>query len=407
MVFPVDSQRVAAAYAEALVDFLASASKSGQSSRFLLIGYDELKPYLPGAIQRRFPSLQYQRPEDTGRVLEAFEGRKRSSERMLIHLSRKAIGRFASLITSFKVMDESVAEAIECSPFYKYQSRKDLCSPFDISRWLIEELARVSEDLTGSSRKWIPGGQRVLRRVEQSAQRYPSLRSILHPRNILQSLLALGDESSISVANFLRSLRLESLRHLEQVELDEVNLDEVDRSLQLDARMRRIYSACDTSFRNRLASMGLFLLEYTLLRCAEKEAPSVRFRRVLALLTSRVSGRRVYAEVGGSTYVLQASDISGLPLKFVFVVTKKIDDAKVNALEVLSKGGLQDLYDAWSKSDHMYSKMWQMKAIDMWQAPKSSLAIEVSFPDPLPLEAFRLGTGHSLTTEINKLLSGG
>lgn len=382
-----------------------SFASGSASSRFVFIGFEELRPYLPDLIVRKYPGTQYLRPEDSGRVLDAFEGRRHSSGKIIIHLSHGGIGRFASLVTSFRVVDDSVVQAIESDLLATSRLRKDVYTPFDVSDWIIEELPRVGEHLIGLPRNWLEGAQHILRGLQRIAEQYTSLKSFLHPRNILQSMLLLQNEPFVSVGSFMRSLHVESVAHLEEIELNKtVSIDDVYRSLQLDARMRRLYAACDTSFRNRLASLGLFLLEFMLVKCAEKENTHGKFRRILRSLVSRVGARRVYGCIGSSTQVLRSSAISGLPEKFVFVLRKRLEGEGEDVLKTLHDEALQDLCDAWSKSDEVYSKMWRMNAVELRHSPKSSLAVEVSFLHPLPLDVYKLGTGRSLGTEITELL---
>jgi hypothetical protein len=396
--------RLHQAYAEALIDFLSSVSERA-SPRFVFIGFEELMPYLPDLIAKKHPDTVYLRPEDSGKVLDAFEGRKHSSNRIIIHLSHREIGRFASLVTSFRVVDDSLGQAIESDLLRMSPLRKDVYTPFDVSNWIIGNLPKLGEHIMGSPRSWLEGAQCVLQGLEENAEKFASLKSFLHPKNILHSVLLLENERFVSVGSFMRSLHVESCTDLEKVELKkDVDVEEAYDCLELDARMRRLYASCDTSFRSRLASLGLFLLEFMLVKCAREEGAKGKFRRILRSLVSRVGTRRVYGSIGSSTQVLRSSAISGLPDKFIFVIRRRVDSGTEDVLKILHEGALQDLCDCWPRCDRVFSGMWSMDSFELSYSPTTSLAIAVSFPHPLLLDAYKLGTGRSLSAEIAELL---
>jgi hypothetical protein len=353
------------AYAHLLKEYLFY--QEANRPRFILLGFDDSRNEIRRELgKNKIPVIE---PELTGRLKEASLLRGKSEETCVIIISRRNLGKFASLITAFKVL----AEVINVERVFRENSR-DIHDLIDVSRWLIDRgLPNIGDFIESKIGKLqsstnYEGAKAILGEIWKIAREKPSFALWLHPRKISKSIVMAVNQSNkgkpISVAFFLRNLGIESKATLDNIPLfqkdglTEENLRELRATLFGYSKVLRHYVACDVSTQRRnLANLCFNHLRMMLCKLAKAESLSASKGKWTDIFCDfeyayREKGKtyKKYRVEPRGVRIRKRSFVSGLPICFnvPLVVTLK-EKGDRNALKEFMASGLDKMTQEYSK----------------------------------------------------------
>ena len=406
-------------YAYLITEYLSSVGDP--RPRFILLGFDDVHDPIRKQLSCR--GISVVEPERSGRLKEASLLRVKSSEPCVILISKRNLGKFASLVTSFKVLEEVVIADMPSS-----RETTDVYRLLDVSRWLIHEslssIIKYVEKKVGQLPVGIEYGgiQAVLDELWILANEKASFTEWLHPRRLIKGIVhAINKKHSghaVSVASFLRSLGVESKEKLETFVLfdslfcKEESLKELKTSLieystilrkcvtaDVPTQRRNLANICMNHLRNMLYNLANDELkkkgkdDWTGVFCDFEHAHSTKYRVV-----------RKYKVEPRGVRICGRSIVSGLPICFRVPIELGIEEkTDRNLLQELSKRKMDKIV---SKCSKLLSLRFSIKSLGLTQQAKS-LLVEFSLLqkngnivlDPL-LEGLK-----SPTPKINRLFA--
>jgi hypothetical protein len=351
-------------YALLIKEFIVSQGE--KHPRFVLIGFDSVRDELKRELEKT--AIQFVMPEHTGRLKEASLLRGKNEENCVVFVSRHNIGKFASLVTAFKILEE-VINAID----FSYENKTDLFDLIAISRFLISgKLATVGsfiqEKMGGAPSISYSRVECVLREILELAQRQNSFYAWLHPRRILSALITAynqhENDKEASIALFLRGLGIESSKDLEEIALFKKELlnDTEIKTLKVTllgfSRVLRYFLASDVaSQRRNIARLCHNQLRSFLYDLVQEELRSETGQKWTELFLDfefvfkekRRAQSKYQAEPRG-VHIQERSSVSGLP-KRVLVPLNVFprEESERNLLKEFANGVLDDIMKEYSK----------------------------------------------------------
>jgi hypothetical protein len=351
------------AYAYLITEYLLY--KEENRPRFILLGFDDVRSQIREKLeQKRIPVIE---PERTGRLKEASLLRGSSQEIGVILVSRQNLGKFASLVTAFKVLEE----VINVESFLK--SLSDVHDLIDVSKWLISSLGKIGSFIESKlgpppSETTYDGVKVVLNEILALTKRKPSFAEWLHPRRIIRGLVLAVDEKQkgklASVGSLLRSIGLESKAILNNVPIfrsdisDGKNLDELRITLNEYSRVLKSFIALSISSQRRnLANLCMNSLRMMLLELAKAESTSTsqgKWTEIFCDFEHAFKGRRKtikkYKVETRGVRIIKRSSVSGLPkcLHVPLEVTLEKNSER-NLLEEFWNGELDRVLQEYSR----------------------------------------------------------
>lgn len=352
-------------YAHLLAEYLSYVGAT--RPRFILLGFEDIR----GQIRQRFDDKDVLviEPEHSGRLKEASLLRSKSDRPCVILIGKKNLGKFASLVTAFKVLEEVVvADAIS------KRKMTDVHRLLDVSKWLIyERLGEVIEFIEEKvgkldTRITYGGIEVVLKELWTLANEKPSFAEWLHPRRLLKGLVHAANAQHagqvISLASFLRSMGIESKEKLENFALfdslicKEENLKELRVSLvEYSQILRKYVTANITNQRRNLANLLMNHLRDMLYRLAKDELKTTGlggWTEVFCDFEYAYSTRRrvirKYRVESKGVRILRRSSVSGLPTCFRVPLEVNVEEeVGRNLLQEFSDGKMEEIVKKCSK----------------------------------------------------------
>lgn len=405
------------AYAYLITEYLLYKEKN--RPRFILLGFDDVRRQIREKLeQKNVPVIE---PERTGRLKEAALLRSSSEEIGVILVSKQNLGKFASLITAFKVLQE----VINVENFSK--SPSDVHDLSDVSQWLINSLDKIGnfiESKVGAlpSEATYDGVRVVLNEILTLTKKKPSFAEWLHPRKIIRGLVLATNKQQrdkfTSVGFFLRNIGLESKAILNNVPIfrldisDTRNLDELRITLYSYSRVLKSFVALSVSSQRRnLANLCINCLRMMLFELAKAEFTSGligKWTEIFCDFEHAFKGRRKtikkYKVEPRGVRIIKRSSVSGLPkcLHVPLEVTLEKDSER-NLLKEFWIGELDRIMQEYSK---LHKLMFSIKPVTLLNHNKR-LIVEFTILEEdgnIVLDPFIEGL-KSPSSYINKLLA--
>lgn len=399
----------------------------GDKPRIILLGFSDVGNQVCQQFQET--KVQVIEPERTGRLKEASSIRKSEQPCMILIRSKKNLGKFASLVTAFKILDEvfiprTSAVNIPAGDVY------DLCS---MSIWLVNK--NVIRDICGfigaklsiSFQPVCDGIEIILSELKRIAMQRPSFIEWLHPRRISRGLVYAihrkHTSGATTVAFFLRSIGIEPKRKLEDVPLfstdikREENVKELKDTLLEYPKILRMYHACSVPRqRTNLANLCINHFRnvlYTLANCewSSKSISKwikalVEFERIKIVGTKKKRRKKKYRPISKGVRIYERSPVSGLPVRIQLPLEVDLENGGRNLLKELHDGELTTMLEEYSKVLKQEHVFFKLEPVDLANGD-SKLTIELSIFNQngdIVLDPFIDGS-KSPTRKINMLLT--
>jgi hypothetical protein len=387
----------------------------------MLLGFDDSRNEIRHELEKnKIPVIE---PELTGRLKEASLLRGESEEPCVIIISRRNLGKFASLITAFKVLEE----VINVERAFRENSR-DIHDLIDVSRWLIDRglpnIGDFIESKVGKlqSSTTYEAAKATLGEIWKIAREKPSFALWLHPRKISKSIAMAVNQSdkgkNISVAFFLRHMGIESKATLDNIPLfqkdalTEENLRELRTTLFAYSKVLRHYVACDISSQRRnLANLCFNHLRMMLCELARVESLSTSKGTWVDIFCDfeyayREKGKKYkkYRIEPRGVRIRKRSFVSGLPICINVPLTVTLNEkGDRNVLKEFMASGLAKMMQEYSKLQRLTVSI---KPLTLSNDEKD-LTVEFSALEKngsIELETFLNGL-KSPTSQINSLIA--
>lgn len=358
------------AYAFLIKNFIVA--KAEKHPRFVLIGFDSISDQLENTLKNS--NIQFVMPERSGRLKEASLLRGKNDD-CLILVSRHSLGKFASLVTAFKILDEVINPRA-----FAYINKSDLFDLSSVAEFLISQQLEVigsliQERIDGPS---VPLNYTrvriVLSEILQLAERRHSFYGWLHPRRILSALITIHCENAEnkepSIAIFLRALGIESTQSLENVSIfknDALTEDEI-KALKANllgfARILRFFLSSDvTTQRRNIARLCNNQLRFYLYDLCEQELKIGKQKKWMKVFfdyermvetdqskTKSKSKTSKYRTEPRGVSIHERSPISGLPKRMLVPLNISLKGpSSRNLLKEFSYGLLDEMILEYSK----------------------------------------------------------
>ena len=399
----------------------------GDKPRIILLGFSDVGDQVCQQFQQT--KVQIIEPERTGRLKEASSIRKSEQPCMILIRSKKNLGKFASLVTAFKILDEvfsSRTSAVDTSA----RDVHDLCS---MSIWLVNKnvirdiCSFIGAKLSISFQPDCDGIAIILNELRRIAMQRPSFIEWLHPRRISRGLVYAihrkRTSGATTVAFFLRSIGIEPKRKLEDVPLfsmdikREENLKELRDTLLEYPKILRMYHACSIPRqRTNLANLCINHFRNVLYTLANSEWSSKsiskwikaldEFERVTIVGTKKRRRKKKYRPISRGVRIHERSSVSGLPVRIRLPLEIDQENGGRNLLKELYDGELTTMLEEYSKVLEPEHVFFRLEPVDL-ENGDSKLNIELSIVDQngdILLDPFIEGS-KSPTRKINALLT--
>jgi hypothetical protein len=334
-------------YAFLLARFL---SQFREIPRFVLLGFEDIREELRSQFNERYEEGRFVEPEEKGQLNTAFSEREKSGSICIIALRHESIGKYASLLTSFKVLNESFS--LEPRKFIQTLTLGDVYDPIDVTKWFIGTTKNVEEICTYIKEKLhltsCPQYELltvVLKEMVKLAESRPSYAGCVHPRKILRGLVkAMNTTRDLSVGFLLKEIGIEPTKEVNEIFLFSQPSDATIASMKekikkvcdSNARALEKYFSCEIRKQKRnLAALSMNLMEKMLYHLAnagirKKYKRAQRWIRDFYEFEKKIektseSGRRYYRKYKTNsvgTAILERSQVSGLPTRVKFVLTR-------------------------------------------------------------------------------------
>lgn len=406
-------------YARLIIEYLLHVGKN--HPRFVLLGFDDVRGQILEQLKRK--DISAVEPEHSGRLKEASLLRGKSDEPCVILISKKNLGKFASLVTAFKVVENVIPAGVTSE-----REIVDVHNLLDISRWLINEylvnIGEVIEKRVGKlpAQATYNGIKAVLSQLWSLTNEKPSFAEWIHPRRLLKGLVEATGEMhihhSVSLASFLRIMGIESTEKLESLALfapsicKDENLKELKNSLVDHSTILRKCVASDVSSQRRnLANICMNHLRSMLYKLAKDEVKTshvgdwtkVLFDFEYAYSTKQRVVRKYRVESRG-VRIRRRSNVSGLPICFHVPLEVNLEETTDrNLLQEFASGKMKQILQKHSK---LSTAKFSLKPIALAEKARS-LLIEFSLKEKdgsIVLDPLLKGL-RSPTSEINRLFA--
>lgn len=389
--------------------------------RFVLIGFDEIRSQLHRELEKK--KIQVIEPELTGRLKEASLLRGKTEESCVILISRQNLGKFASLVTAFKVLEE-VIDLKRTSHEYN----TDLHNLIDVSKWLVDKGLDNVGNFVQSKIAKLPqtasnlGVKFILNDMWKLAERKPSFLLWLHPRKISKAFINAVDEhrkgKPVTVSLFLHELGIESTISLQNVPLfqDDIsrreNVDVLKTTLLGFSKVVRHYVASDVaSQRKNLADLCLNQLRTVTYELARAESQSaLRGKRTRDFcdfeyaFKKKLKTSKKYKVEPRGVRITKRSPVSGLPKRISVPLKVTLEnEASTNLLKEFMADGLTKMMQEYSK---LKKPNFSIKPLNLAKNGKELIvefsAVEIN--GNIVLDTYLDGL-KSPTSQINRLIA--
>lgn len=411
------------AYAFLLVKYLSELEKP---HRFLLLGFSDTIEEL----REHFTKIckgDVIRP--SGR-LEGLSRVRKSDQACIIALNWGDVGKYASWITSFKILDESLRLEAKLPV-----SSNDVHNPIDVIKWLLERddilkelFELISKDLSIEF-KPLRYGPLVffLKEIRKYIRRKPSYAELVHPRKIIEGLvkamnkeaMLLASGNHVSVGFFFREIGMESTAELEKVTFfndanesyENIQKEYVeDYTTILRECLARPYEKGGGNLRKVLSNMGLNLLRWMLCSLVNYEIGEMetgKWTKIFLEFEKRKKEKRrsvrKYDVINiYSTAIHSRSPVSGLPTRFQFIISSSKDFNGENILFDFYNKSLHELCADFNKS--FGDPHFELIPIRMINGDKLVLELSLEKEGMIFLDPYIKGLSKP-TREVNQLLS--
>lgn len=352
-------------YAYLIVEYLLRGETT--KPRFVLLGFDDIRNQL--LIELAKNKIQAIEPEVSGRLKEASLLRGKTDESCAILISRQNLGKFASLTTAFKILEETIK--VEGT---SYENKTDLYNLTDVSEWL---LGKGLNDIGNFIQKEVgklpsptdySGIKVILDEIWKLAQKNPSFSIWLHPQRVTKALVASANEQRkdkpATVSFFLRNLGVEPTIALEDIPLfqnsisGQENLETLKATLLGFCRVLRYYVASDVaSQRKNLADLcfnHLRMMIYELARAESLSAAGGKWTEVFCdfeyAFREKLKTRKKYQAEPRGVRIRNRSPVSGLPRRISVPLKATLEDeTNRNLLKEFMTGELTEIMQEYSK----------------------------------------------------------
>jgi hypothetical protein len=389
--------------------------------RFVLIGFDEIRGQLHRELEKN--KIQVIEPELTGRLKEASHLRGKTEESCVILIGRQNLGKFASLVTAFKVLEEVID--LEWAP---HEDNTDLHDLIDVSKWLLDkgldDVANFVQDrivkLPSTTNNL--GVKFILNDILKLAERKPSFSQWLHPRKISKALVIAVDEhrkgKPPTVSLFLRNLGIESTASLENIPLFQENiskrenLEALRTTLLGFSRVVKYYVASDvTSQRKNLADLCFNYLRtviYELARAESSSASKGKWTRAFCDFESAFREKhkttKKYRVEPRGVRIRKRSAVSGLPKRISVPLNVTLEsEASTNLLKEFMADRLNEITREYSR---LKEPNFSIKPLNMAKNAKE-MVVEFSVIEKngnIELDTYLDGL-RSPASQINRLIA--
>jgi len=399
----------------------------GDKPRIMLLGFSDVGDQ----ICRQFEQTKVQviEPERTGRLKEASSIRKSEQPCMILIRSKKNLGKFASLVTAFKVLDEAFISRTSAVDTLA----GDVYDLYSMSIWLVNEnvirdiCGFIGDKLSFSFQPVCDGIEIILSELRRMAMQRPGFIEWLHPRRISRGLVhsihRKNTTGATTVAFFLRSTGIEPKRKLEDIPLfstdikREENVKELKDTLLEYPKILRMYHTCSIPRqRTNLANLCINHFRNVLYTLANREWSSksiskwikalVEFERIKIVGTEKRRRKKKYRPISRGVRVYERSSVSGLPVRIQLPLEVGPENGGRNLLKELHDGELTTMLEEYSKVLEPKHVFFKLKPVDLTNG-NSKLTIELSIINQngdIVLDPFIDGS-KSPTRKINMLLT--
>ena len=404
-------------YAKIVSNYLLSHEE--RPLRFVLMGFNEIRDLLRNELGKN--RVLVIEPEVSGRLREASVLRGKSEEDCVILISRMNVGKFASLITAFKVLEEVINSQ-------GFREDGDAYNLNSVSKWLIQKgLGNITAILVDTHQISISplnfdGVQFILKEIWRISEQKPSYAIWLHPRKISKAMVAIlsscKEHRQTSVAFFLRSLGIESNSALENVSLfsNDIMIEENSASLKSTlkdyGRVVNYLIASDiTSQRRYLAGICFNHLRIMISELARNEielSAKGSWKDIFCdfeyAFTEKAKIYKKYQIIPQGVKIRERSPISGLPKRFLVPIKVFLrPENKRNLLKEFMVSTLNDVAKEYVKT----GKMTTLIAPISLSKPKTELIVECTIIENancLPLDTYMTGLKNP-SSKINRLIA--
>lgn len=412
------------AYAYLIKEYIFQ--NEGGQPRIMLLGFSDVGDQICEQFYQT--KVHVIEPERTGQLKEASLIRKSDQPCMILIRSKKNLGKFASLVTAFKILDEVIV--VRKSPVETYRDVYDLSN---VSNWLVDKdiihdiCSFIESKLSTSFRFDCEGISVILNEMKLIAEQRPSFSEWTHPRRVTKSLVyslnSKRTNGAVSVATFLRKFGIEPKRKLEDIPLfskdikKEENLKELKETLLVYPRILRMLHACSIpKQRTNLANLCMNHFRNILYTLANHEWNSrsgtkwivalVEFERVIVMGNKRRRRKKKYELISRGVHVSERSSVSGLPICIRLPLKVNLENGGRNLFKELYDNKLNSMIEEYSKLIKPKSMFFDLKPMDLTDA-NSKLIVEFDIvvkDGDIVLDPFIEGT-KSPTRKINALLT--
>ena len=394
-------------------------NQTTHNPRFIVVGFNDIREEFKSQFTNMHKDSKFIEPEKTGQLKEAFDGREKTIQKCIIAVEHESLGKYASLLTSFKVLNESIPlsqqrPSLNTGPI-------DIHSPIDVTKWLVKSTKNFEELCTCIKNKFhlkkrlhLPLIEVLLKEIIGVVEARPSYTEYAHPRRIVRGLVkSIGTKKSVSVGFFLREIGVEPTKEIDEIPL--FSSPPADETAKIRKHIRGIfishasalrrYTSCTIGkLKKNIADLCMNLLRKTLYNLARNEIHKTKKKwkwvNVFYEFEIKVGRRRKYAVKSVGINIYERSRASGLPARVRFILSRG-EKSGENLLKDFHKNKLNELLAQHTKV--VGALQFHLNHVAMLNEDALGIELCLGRENLTVLDPFIEGS-KKMTQQINKLL---